>query len=156
MKIPTSFLLWLLPGALLLPAQTPPPSSGQLAAAIQPFVDDQTLAGAVMLVASKDEIVDLEAVGYADLAAKKPMAVDDEFWIASMSKAMTAAALTMGKRPPTSLFPRSRLPGCDLTSRKPVPPPRARAWPSSECLIVEKALLKESARWNSITKKVAS
>ena len=48
-----------------------------------------------MLVASKDKILDLETVGYADLAAKKPMAADALFWIASMTKPMTAAAVMM-------------------------------------------------------------
>ena len=70
-------------------ADSPSLATGRLATALQPFVDDRTMAGAVMLVASKDKVLDLEAVGYADLAAKKPMAVDDMFWIASMSKAMT-------------------------------------------------------------------
>jgi len=76
-------------------AQTPPPSTGVLAAKMQPFVDNQTMAGAVMLVATKDKILDLEAVGYSDLAAKTPMTTDGLFWIASMSKAMTASALMM-------------------------------------------------------------
>jgi CubicO group peptidase (beta-lactamase class C family) len=75
-------------------AQTPS-SSGGLAAKLQPFVDDGSMAGAVMLVATKDKILDLEAVGYSDLAAKTPMTTGDLFWIASMSKAMTASALMM-------------------------------------------------------------
>ena len=37
----------------------------------------------------------LEAIGYADVAAKKPMRTDRLFWIASMSKPMTATALMM-------------------------------------------------------------
>ncbi len=75
--------------------QTNPPSTGGLAAALQPFVDDQTMAGAVMLVGSKDKILALEAVGWADLAAKKPMTVESYFWIASMTKAMTASLVLM-------------------------------------------------------------
>jgi CubicO group peptidase (beta-lactamase class C family) len=66
-----------------------------LAAKLQPFVESHTLAGAVTLVATKDKILDLSAVGYADVAAKKPMATDDLFWIASMSKPITATALMM-------------------------------------------------------------
>lgn len=62
---------------------------------MQPLVDNQTIAGAVMLVASKDKVLSLEAVGYSDLAEKRPMRTDDLFWIASMSKAMTASALMM-------------------------------------------------------------
>lgn len=66
-----------------------------LAASLQPFVDQQVLAGAVMLVADEGGVVDLETVGYADIAARKPMAPDSLFWIASMSKPITATALMM-------------------------------------------------------------
>lgn len=53
------------------------------------------LAGAVTLVASRDQVLDVSTVGFADVAAKKPMAPDALFWIASMSKPITAAALMM-------------------------------------------------------------
>jgi len=77
-------------------AQTPPPEPPKgIAASLQPFVDSHTLAGAVTLVASKDKVLSLEAVGFADIAAGKPMPTDALFWIASMSKPMTAAALMM-------------------------------------------------------------
>jgi CubicO group peptidase (beta-lactamase class C family) len=66
-----------------------------IAAQLQPFVDSHTLAGAVTLVATKDKILDISAVGYADVAAKKPMSIDALFWIASMSKPITATALMM-------------------------------------------------------------
>src|SRR4051812_2705460 len=64
-----------------------------VAAVLRPFVDNQTLAGAVTLVASPEKVLDLEAVGWADVAAKKPMRTDAVFWIASQSKPITAAAL---------------------------------------------------------------
>lgn len=76
-------------------AADPPASPGPIAAKIQPFVDHHTLAGAVLLVADKDRVLDIEAVGYANLATRKPMRVDNLFWIASQSKSMTAAALMM-------------------------------------------------------------
>ena len=83
-----------------LRAQSAPTSTGQsnphpFAAKFQPLVDNHTLAGAVCLVATKDRILDEEAIGYADLETKKPMAFDNEFWIASMTKPMTATALMM-------------------------------------------------------------
>lgn len=53
------------------------------------------MAGAVFLLATKDKILDEEAVGYADLEAKKPTAAAAEFWIASMTKPMTGTALRM-------------------------------------------------------------
>jgi len=77
-----------LPGPAAEPAKTS-------ASAVRPFVDSHTLAGAVMLVASKDKVLSLEAVGWSDIAARKPMKTDALFWIASQSKPMTATALMM-------------------------------------------------------------
>jgi len=77
-----------------LPATAAEPSR-TIATAVRPFVDSNTLAGAVMLVASKDKVLSLEAVGWADIAAREPMKTDALFWIASQSKPMTAAALMM-------------------------------------------------------------
>lgn len=68
-------------------------SAGELAKSLQPFVDSQTLAGAVLLVANQDKTLALETVGFADIAGKQPMRPDSVFWIASMSKPITAAAL---------------------------------------------------------------
>lgn len=68
-------------------------ASDAIAAQLQPFVKDQVLAGAVTLVASKDKILDTTSVGFEDVAKQKPMAGDSLFWIASMSKPVTAAAL---------------------------------------------------------------
>jgi CubicO group peptidase (beta-lactamase class C family) len=89
-------LLFLLPAVLWLapPASAEePPSSKAVAAALQPFVEHHTLAGAVVLVADKDRVLSVDAVGFADVAAGKPMRPDAVFWIASMSKPITAAAL---------------------------------------------------------------
>jgi CubicO group peptidase (beta-lactamase class C family) len=68
---------------------------GPVAAALQPFVENHTLAGAVTLVAVKDKVVDVEAVGFADIAAAKPMPANALFWIASQSKPMTVTAFMM-------------------------------------------------------------
>jgi hypothetical protein len=53
---------------------------------LQHYVDDQVMAGAVVLVADKENLLDLEALGWSDLGAKKAIRVDDVFWIASMTK----------------------------------------------------------------------
>jgi CubicO group peptidase (beta-lactamase class C family) len=74
---------------------TPVAPSKKIAAALQPFVDSHALAGAVTLVADKDKVLSLEAVGFADVAAKKPLRTDALFWIASQSKPITATALMM-------------------------------------------------------------
>jgi len=73
----------------------PAQPAATVAASVQPFVDRQELVGAVMLVADKDKVLSVEAVGSADLAARKPMQTDSMFWIASQSKPITAAALMM-------------------------------------------------------------
>jgi CubicO group peptidase (beta-lactamase class C family) len=65
----------------------------KLAPVLQPFVDSHTLAGAVVLVADPQKVLDVEAVGWADIAAKKPMRPDSMFWIASQSKPIAATAL---------------------------------------------------------------
>src|SRR5580692_226667 len=60
---------------------------------LQPFVEKESLAGALLVVASSDKILAVETVGYADRESKSPMQDNDMFWIASMSKPMTAAGL---------------------------------------------------------------
>jgi CubicO group peptidase (beta-lactamase class C family) len=66
-----------------------------VAAVLQPYVDKGVLAGAVTLVADREKVLDISAVGYSDLAAHMPMTIDELFWIASMSKPITAAALML-------------------------------------------------------------
>jgi CubicO group peptidase (beta-lactamase class C family) len=66
-----------------------------IAAVLQPFVDNHSLAGAVTLVANQESVLSLEAIGFADVAAGKLMRSDALFWIASQSKPMTATALMM-------------------------------------------------------------
>ena len=73
---------------------SPAPSKG-VAAVLQPFVDRHALAGAVTLVADRDRVLSLDTVGFADVAAGKPMRPDALFWIASQSKPITATALMM-------------------------------------------------------------
>jgi len=90
-------LVVLLCGIALLPplrrtAAEPP---GSLAAAVQPFVANHTLAGAVMLVASPEGVLRVETAGYMDIARRRPMRAEALFWIASQSKPITATALMM-------------------------------------------------------------
>jgi CubicO group peptidase (beta-lactamase class C family) len=77
------------------PAQDRASKAKSVVSVLQPFVDRQALAGAVVLVADRDKILCLECVGYSDVAEKKPMRPDALFWIASQTKPMTAAALMM-------------------------------------------------------------
>ncbi len=62
-------------------------------AQLQPFVDRGELAGAVAVVAGKDQVLAVHAVGFADVTAKRPMKTDAVFWIASQSKPITGVAL---------------------------------------------------------------
>lgn len=62
---------------------------------LQPLIDQHHLAGAVTLVADKQQVLSLDAIGFADVAARRAMTTDALFWIASMSKPMTAAAFMM-------------------------------------------------------------
>ena len=79
--------------------QGPPSSEAaeplDIASVLQPYVERHELAGVVTLVVSRDRILSLAAVGYSDIAARKPMLIDALFWVASMSKPITATALMM-------------------------------------------------------------
>ena len=79
--------------ALLLWFSMSTADRGSIVSVLQPYVDKHELAGAVTLVVSKERVLSLESIGYADVAAKKPMKDDAIFWIASMSKPITAFAL---------------------------------------------------------------
>jgi CubicO group peptidase (beta-lactamase class C family) len=67
--------------------------SEKICAALQPFLDNHELAGAVTVVGDLDKILSFKAVGFADIATQQPMVPDALFWIASLSKPITAAAL---------------------------------------------------------------
>ena len=62
---------------------------------LQPFVSKHELVGAVALVADKDKVLSVGAVGFADIAQGRAMQTDAVFWIASQSKPMTATAVMM-------------------------------------------------------------
>lgn len=60
---------------------------------LQKFVDDKTVAGAVGLVAVNGRILYSEAVGFKELENERAMQLQSLFWIASMTKPITAAAI---------------------------------------------------------------
>lgn len=64
-------------------------------AAVQPFVDQGEISGAVMLLADRDRVLHLSAVGQSDLASGRKLRTDDIFWIASMTKPITAVCVAM-------------------------------------------------------------
>jgi CubicO group peptidase (beta-lactamase class C family) len=62
---------------------------------MQEFVDRGEMAGAVMLIATRDRVLYRNAVGESDLATDRKMRTDDLFWIASMSKPITAVCVAI-------------------------------------------------------------
>ncbi len=69
--------------------------SRHIKAALDPFIADGAVAGAVVLVADKDEVRGQIEVGFADMNAQTPMRADTLFWIASQTKPITGAALML-------------------------------------------------------------
>ena len=63
--------------------------------ALQHFIDNDVITGAVTAVISPDGIIAIEAFGLADVAKKRSMSKDSMFWIASMTKPMTAMGVMM-------------------------------------------------------------
>jgi CubicO group peptidase (beta-lactamase class C family) len=66
-----------------------------IGAAMQGMIAKQEVAGAVTVVVTKNKVLHLDASGFADVAAKRPMAADTLFWIASMTKPVTGVAILM-------------------------------------------------------------
>jgi CubicO group peptidase (beta-lactamase class C family) len=87
----------LLPVLLCLPALVwgAAPELPGVGAAMQAAVEAHEVAGAVTVVVTKDRVAHLQATGLADIAGKKPMQPDSLFWIASMTKPVTAVAVLM-------------------------------------------------------------
>lgn len=101
---PTSFLGFVMMLVLLCVcrtgAQTPAPrfDESKLAAVperMKQFIKDHEIAGAVTLIATKDRVIQLEAVGQANIARDVPMRPDAIFAIASMTKPITSTAVLM-------------------------------------------------------------
>jgi CubicO group peptidase (beta-lactamase class C family) len=79
--------------ALTIVAQEPKlPGVG---AAMENLIAKNEVAGAVTTVVTKDQVLHLEATGFADVAARRPMTPDTLFWIASMTKPVTGVAILM-------------------------------------------------------------
>lgn len=91
-KIPR--LLALLLALPLFTAHSAPTLHG-VRPAVQKWIDAGEIAGAVTVVVTADHVLHLDAAGFADLAQKKPMRTDTVFYIASMTKPITATAVLM-------------------------------------------------------------
>jgi CubicO group peptidase (beta-lactamase class C family) len=71
------------------------PKLAGVGAAMQAAVDAREISGAVAVVVTKNKVIHLETTGLADIAAKMLMRPDTLFWIASMTKPITAVSILM-------------------------------------------------------------
>jgi CubicO group peptidase (beta-lactamase class C family) len=72
-----------------------PPTLPGIGTAMEEMIAKREIAGAVTTVLSTTGILHLETSGFSDIAAKRPMTADTLFWIASMTKPVTGAAILM-------------------------------------------------------------
>lgn len=66
-----------------------------MAFALADQLESNEFSGAVTVVVGREGILGMEAFGLADLKSARPMRKDSVFWIASMTKPMTAACVMM-------------------------------------------------------------
>lgn len=89
----TTLAASLLSLTLIASAQAPRlPGVGE---AMDQMVARNEIAGAVTLVVTADKVLHQETTGAADIASARPMAPNTLFWIASMTKPVTAVAVLM-------------------------------------------------------------
>jgi CubicO group peptidase (beta-lactamase class C family) len=94
--IRATILLTALLGAIIFPnAAFAADKFSAVPEALQQLVSSNEIPGAVALVATKDSVLHISAVGESDLASGRKMKTDHIFWIASMSKPMTSVAVAM-------------------------------------------------------------
>jgi CubicO group peptidase (beta-lactamase class C family) len=88
--------------ALLVMAAAPrwqlaqqPDRFAAIAPRMEEFVDKGEVAGVVTLIATREGVIHLSAAGKTDLESGRKMRTDDIFWIASMSKPITAVCIAI-------------------------------------------------------------
>ncbi len=81
--------------ALAAPVLAPAAEIPAITAAMKPFVESGEVAGVVTLVTDPEKTIHLSATGLSDLDSSREMRTDDLFWIASMTKPVTATAVMM-------------------------------------------------------------
>ncbi|MEO8614310.1 MAG: serine hydrolase domain-containing protein [Luteolibacter sp.] len=87
--------LILIAAAMIGTLQAAPPLMEAVDAQMKAFVEAKEISGSVTVVADANKILHLSATGLADVEKNQPMVVDSIFWIASMSKPITATAVMM-------------------------------------------------------------
>ncbi len=96
MKKPLLHALFLAALVINTAAESEPPASPEVTAAMKPYLDSYKLAGVIGLIADRSGKIHYKnLLGYADVEAKKPIGEDNVFWIASMSKMFAGASIMM-------------------------------------------------------------
>lgn len=65
----------------------------EVGSSMKRFIDEGKIAGVVTLIADKEQVIQVDTVGLADVASNRPMQRDTIFRVASMTKNITALAL---------------------------------------------------------------
>jgi CubicO group peptidase (beta-lactamase class C family) len=81
--------------AMFGPLHAAPPVMEAVAERMKGFVESNEISGSVTLVADGEKILHLSAAGLADIEKDRPMTANSIFWIASMTKPVTATAVMM-------------------------------------------------------------
>lgn len=99
------FVAMLIASAWMIPVNREKPAPNTTASAtpelpgiheaMQKYIEAGDMSGAVTLVVTKDKILHLDTIGLADISRKEPMRANTLFWIASMTKPVTATAILM-------------------------------------------------------------
>jgi len=77
-------------------ADSEPPASPEVTAAMTPYLESYKLAGIIGLIADRDgKVLYKNLMGSADVEAKEPIGENNLFWVASMSKMFAGAAIMM-------------------------------------------------------------
>ncbi len=92
---PSFFLIFLIAAPLAAPADVDDTILSAIPKRMQHFIDEQTVAGTVTLVARGGSVVEFDAVGMADIEAGHRMQKDSIFQIMSMTKPVTAVGIMM-------------------------------------------------------------
>jgi CubicO group peptidase (beta-lactamase class C family) len=95
MKLLRIFLPFAFAAAAFAEQAEDSPKLAEIPRRMQGLVNRRVISGSVTLVAQHGKTVQLAAVGKSDLAHGREMKTDDLFWIASMTKPMTAVCVMM-------------------------------------------------------------
>lgn len=80
---------------ILRPSDSQNPLLPGVIEAVQKHIDTGDISGAVTVVVTRDRILHLDAAGLTNITENVPMNVNSIFWIASMTKPITATAVLM-------------------------------------------------------------